>query len=38
MTQGEAARFVESFLRDVGEITDVEGKELPGVAALSDKT
>ena len=35
MTQGEAARFVESFLRDVGEITDVEVVIIPPFTAIA---
>ena len=35
MTQGESARFVESFLRDVGEITDVEVVIIPPFTAIA---
>src|SRR5213075_2463443 len=35
MTQGESVRFVESFLRDVGEITDVEVVIIPPFTALA---
>ena len=35
MTQGEAAQFVESFLRDVGEITDVEVVIIPPFTAIA---
>jgi len=34
MTQGESARFVESFLRDVGEINDVEVVIIPPFTAI----
>ena len=35
MTQGESERFVESFLRDVGEITDVEVVIIPPFTAIA---
>src|ERR1043166_604852 len=35
MTQGESARFVDSFLRDVGEITDVEVVIIPPFTAIA---
>ena len=35
MTQGEAERFMESFLRDVGEITDVEVVIIPPFTAIA---
>ncbi|PYL11720.1 MAG: triose-phosphate isomerase [Verrucomicrobia bacterium] len=35
MTQGESVRFVESFFRDVGEITDVEVVIIPPFTALA---
>src|SRR6201993_808553 len=35
MTQAESARFVESFLRDLGEITDVEVVILPPFTAIA---
>src|SRR5256714_12129791 len=35
MTQGESVRFVESFLRDVGEISDVEVVIIPPFTALA---
>ena len=38
MTQGESARFVESFLRDVGEITDVEVVIVPPFTAIAKVT
>ena len=39
MTQGESARFVESFLlRDVGEITDVEVVIIPPFTAIAKVT
>ncbi len=38
MTQGEAARFVDSFLRDVGEITDVEVVIVPPFTAIAKVT
>src|ERR1700687_5299305 len=34
-TQAESARFVESFLRDLGEITDVEGVIGPPFTAIA---
>jgi triosephosphate isomerase len=34
MTQGESAQFVESFLRDVGEINDVEVVIIPPFTAI----
>jgi len=38
MTQGESARFVESFLRDVGDITDIEVVIIPPFTAISKVT
>ena len=38
MTQGESERFVESFLRDVGEITDVEVVIIPPFTAIPKVT
>src|SRR5215469_5718022 len=38
MTQGESARFVESFLRHVGEISDVEVVIVPPFTALAKVT
>ncbi len=38
MTQGESARFVESFLRDIGEITDVEVVIIPPFTAIAKVT
>jgi triosephosphate isomerase len=38
MTQGEAERFMESFLRDVGEITDVEVVIIPPFTAIAKVT
>ena len=35
MTQAESARFVESFLRDVGDITDVEVVIIPPFTAIA---
>ena len=35
MTQGEAERFMESFLRDIGEITDVEVVIIPPFTAIA---
>ena len=35
MTQGESARFVESLLRDMGEITDVEVVIIPPFTAIA---
>src|SRR6266436_2967488 len=35
MTQAESARFVESFLRNVGEITDVEVVIIPPFTAIA---
>ena len=35
MTQGESARFVDSFLRDVGEINDVEVVIIPPFTAIA---
>jgi triosephosphate isomerase len=35
MTQGEAERFMESFFRDVGEITDVEVVIIPPFTAIA---
>src|SRR5881275_122090 len=35
MTQAESARFVESFLRDLGEITDVEVVIVPPFTAIA---
>ena len=35
MTQGESVRFVESFLRDLGEISDVEVVIIPPFTALA---
>ncbi|MFL6501371.1 MAG: triose-phosphate isomerase [Candidatus Udaeobacter sp.] len=34
MTQGESAQFVESFLRDIGEINDVEVVIIPPFTAI----
>ena len=34
MTQGESARFLESFLRDIGEINDVEVVIIPPFTAI----
>ena len=38
MTQAESARFVESFLRDLGEITDVEVVIVPPFTAIAKVT
>src|SRR3981189_3178480 len=38
MTQGEAEQFMESFLRDVGEITDVEVVIIPPFTAIAKVT
>jgi triosephosphate isomerase (TIM) len=38
MTQGESARFMESFLRDVGEINDVEVVIIPPFTAIAKVT
>jgi triosephosphate isomerase (TIM) len=38
MTQGDSTRFVESFLRDVGEINDVEVVIIPPFTAISKVT
>src|SRR4029077_10811313 len=38
MTQSESARFVESFLRDAGEITDVEVVIIPPFTAIAKVT
>jgi triosephosphate isomerase len=38
MTQGESARFVESFLRDIGEINDVEVVIIPPFTAIPKVT
>jgi len=38
MTQGESTRFVESFLRDVGEINGVEVVIIPPFTAISKVT
>src|SRR5438552_3074965 len=38
MTQAESARFVESFLRDVGEINDVDVVILPPFTAIAKVT
>lgn len=38
MTQAESERFVESFLRDIGEITDVEVVIIPPFTALAKVT
>src|SRR5215216_6522669 len=38
MTQGESERFVESFLRDVDEITDVEVVIIPPFTAIAKVT
>jgi len=35
MTQGESERFIESFLRDVGEINDVEVVIIPPFTAIA---
>jgi triosephosphate isomerase len=35
MTQGESARFLESFLRDVGDINDVEVVIIPPFTAIA---
>ena len=35
MTQSEAERFMESFLRDIGEITDVEVVIIPPFTAIA---
>ncbi|MGA8365178.1 MAG: triose-phosphate isomerase, partial [Solirubrobacteraceae bacterium] len=35
MTQGESARFVDSFLRDIGEINDVEVVIIPPFTAIA---
>ena len=35
MTQGESVRFMESFLRDVGETSDVEVVIIPPFTALA---
>ncbi len=34
MTQGESAQFLESFLRDIGEINDVEVVIIPPFTAI----
>src|SRR5881392_3246815 len=34
MTQGESVRFVESFLRDIGEMSDVEVLIIPPFTAI----
>ncbi len=36
MTQGESERFVESFLRDIGEINDVEVVIIPPFTAIAE--
>lgn len=38
MTQAESARFVESFVRDAGEITDVEVVIIPPFTAIAKVT
>src|SRR5437764_5073621 len=38
MTQAESERFVESFLRDIGEITDVEVVIIPPFTAIPKVT
>ena len=38
MTQSESARFVESFLRDIGEITDVDVVIVPPFTAIAKVT
>src|SRR3954452_9530183 len=38
MTQTESERFIESFLRDVGEITDVEAVIIPPFTAIQKVT
>jgi triosephosphate isomerase len=38
MTQGESERFVDSFVRDIGEITDVEVVIIPPFTALAKVT
>ncbi|PYL24432.1 MAG: triose-phosphate isomerase, partial [Verrucomicrobia bacterium] len=38
MTQAESARFVESFLRNAGEITDVEVVIVPPFTAIAKVT
>jgi triosephosphate isomerase len=38
MTQGESERFVDSFVRDIGEITDVEMVIIPPFTALAKVT
>lgn len=38
MTQGEAARFVDSFLHDIGEISDVEVVIIPPFTAIAKVT
>src|SRR5262245_10729264 len=35
MTQGESERFLESFLRDIGEINDVEVVIIPPFTAIA---
>ena len=35
MTQSEAERFMESFLRDIGEVTDVEVVIIPPFTAIA---
>jgi triosephosphate isomerase (TIM) len=35
MTQAESARFMESFLRDVGDVTDVEAVIIPPFTAIA---
>src|SRR5438309_9129765 len=35
MTQAESARFVESFVRDLGDITDVEVVIIPPFTAIA---
>src|SRR5262245_66548079 len=38
MTQAESARFMESFLRDVGEINDVDVVIIPPFTAIAKVT
>src|SRR5712664_680362 len=38
MTQAESTRFVESFLRDAGEITDIEVVIIPPFTAIAKVT
>ena len=38
MTQAESQRFVDSFLREIGEITDVEVVIIPPFTALAKVT